>query len=418
MGMRLSFRSLFRRADWRDDLSAYVDDELPARERERVEAQLADSAEMQEYLADLQQMRSVLRSFDTAPSNAPSSVPFQLTQEMINDPARVPFQPTVAARALRLSMSTAAVGVATFAAVMIFDAVDSPTVTFTTTSAGDSGRGVPTAAVVTDEVQVEVEAEAQAAADAQPSAVTAVSATSMSSGSESAPQAESAEQQEAEQSAPADAIEVAEEAMQAEQQAPVASVAAVNGEAEQQEAAQQASYEDEAQQQARAEQASEDAASDPSRRALTAGSARGESDAEEVTAESVVAQQQASDAAPEASQDDASTTSALTTSTLEGTGSTEDASTESTAADSAERDRGDGQEPAAASTQSQTRTVATSVTHTESDWPLEQRPRSSTVQLATDPAWERPVQIVLAAIAISATVFWLVLTIVDRRRRA
>ena len=405
MGMRLSFRSLFRRADWRDDLSAYVDDELSPRERQRVAAQLAESAEMQEYLADLQQMRSVLRSFDTAPS----SVPFQLTPEMINDPARVPFQPTVAARALRLSMSTAAVGVATFAAVMIFDAVDSPTVTFTTTSAGDSGRGVPTAAVVTDEVEVEV--EAQAAADAEPSAVTAVSATSADSGRESAPKAESAEQQEAEQSAPADATEVAQEKMQAEQQA---SVAAVDGEAEQQEAAQQAAYEEEAEQrQAMAEQASEDAASDPSRRALTAGGARGESDAAEVTAESVVAQQQASDAAQETNQDDASTTSAS-----EATGSTEDVPTDSTAAESPERDRSDGQERAAASTQSETRTVATSVTHTESDWPLEQRPRSSTVQLATDPSWERPVQVVLAAIAISATVFWLVLTIVDRRRRA
>ena len=412
MGMRLSFRSLFRRADWRDDLSAYVDDELSARERERVEAQLADSAEMQEYLADLQQMRSVLRSFDTASSNAPSSVPFQLTPEMIDDPTRVPFQPTVAARALRLSMSTAAVGVATFAAVMIFDAVDSPTVTFTTTSAGDSGRGVPTAAVVTEEVEVEV--ETQAVADAEPSAVTAVSATSTGSGRESAPQAESAEQQEAEQRAPADATEVAQEEMQAEQQASVASVAAVDDEAEQQEAAQQASFEAEAQQQqAIAEQASEDAASDPSRRALTAGSGRGDSDAEEVTAESVVAHQQASDAAQASSQDDASTTSAS-----EATGSTEDASPESTAAESPEPDRGDGQARAAASTQSETRTVATSVTHTESDWPLEQRPRSSTVQLATDPSWERPVQIVLAAIAISATVFWLVLTIVDRRRRA
>ncbi len=408
MGMRLSFRSLFRRADWRDDLSAYVDDELSPRERERVEAQLADSGEMQEYLADLQQMRSVLRSLDTAPS----SVPFQLTPEMINDPTRVPFQPTVAARALRLSMSTAAVGVATFAAVMIFDAVDSPTVTFTTSSAGDSGRGVPTAAVVTDEVEVEV--EAQAAADAEPSAVTAVSATSADSGPESASQAESAELQEAEQRVPADAAEAAQEEMQAEQQA---SVAAVDGESEQQEAAQQASYEEEAeQQQAMTEQTSEDAASDPSRRALTAGSARGESDAEEVTAESVVAQQQAPDAAQEPNQDDASTTPA-SEATAKATGSTEDASTDSIAAESPERDRGDGQERAAASTQSETRTVATSVTHTESDWPLEQRPRSSTVQLATDPSWERPVQIVLAAIAISATVFWLVLTTVDRRRR-
>ena len=396
MGMRLSLTSLFRRGDWRDDVSAYLDDELSPRERQRMEARLAASAEMREYLAELEQMRSVLRSFDPAQS----SVPFQLTPEMINDPARVPLRPTVAARALRLSMSTAAVGVATFAAVMVFDAVDSPTVTFTTTSAGDMSRRIPTAAVVTDEVEVEV--EAQEAAEEEPARVTAVAATSEASERQQPARAEADQEQEAEQ---------AEEAMQEEEQA---SVADAEYEEAEQEAVQEEEYEEEAQQQQTVtEQSSKQAASDPSRRALTAGRAGEESDAENVTAEQVVAQQEAEDsaqasgrdAAPDPAQNNAST-------------SDQSAASDSTAAESPARDRGDDQQSASAATQSETRTVATSVTHTESDWPLEQRPRSGTVQLATDPSWEQPVQIVLAAIAISATVFWLVLTIVDRRRRA
>ena len=398
MGMRLSLTSLFRRGDWRDGVSAYLDDELSPRERQRVEARLAASAEMREYRADLEQMRSVLRSFDPAPS----SVPFQLTPEMVNDPARVPLRPTVAARALRLSMSTAAVGVATFAAVMVFDAVDSPTVTFTTTSAGDMSRRIPTAAVVTDEVEVEVEVEAQEAAEEEPARVTAVAATSEASERQQPARAEADQEQEAEQ---------AEEAMQEEEQA---SVAAVDYQQAEQEAAQGEKYEEEAQQQqAEAEQSSKDAASDPSRRALTAGRAGEESDAENVTAEQVIAQQEAEDAAQASGQDDASEPAENNTSSSE-----ESAASDSTAAESPSPDRDDDRQSAGAATQSETRTVATSVTHTESDWPLEQRPRSGTVQLATDPSWELPVQIVLAAIAISATVFWLVLTIVDRRRRA
>ena len=398
MGMRLSLTSLFRRGDWRDDVSAYLDDELSPHERQRVEARLAASAEMREYRADLEQMRSVLRSFDPAPS----SVPFQLTPEMVNDPARVPLRPTVAARALRLSMSTAAVGVATFAAVMVFDAVDSPTVTFTTTSAGDMSRRIPTAAVVTDEVEVEVEVEAQEAAEEEPARVTAVAATSEASERQQPARAEADQEQEAEQ---------AEAAMQEEEQA---SVAAVDYQQAEQEAAQEEEYEEEAQQQqAEAEQSSKQAASDPSRRALTAGRAGEESDAENVTAEQVVAQQEAEDAEQASGRDDASEPAEHNTSSSE-----ESAASDSTAAESPSPDRDDDQQSAGAATQSETRTVATSVTHTESDWPLEQRPRSGTVQLATDPSWELPVQIVLAAIAISATVFWLVLTIVDRRRRA
>ena len=390
MGMRLSLRSLFRRGDWRDDVSAYLDDELSQRERQRVGAQLAALPEMREYLADLEQMRSVLRSFDPAPS----SMPFQLTAEMVNDPARVPLRPTVAARALRLSMSTAAVGVATFAAVMVFDAVDSPTVTFTTTSAGDISRSIPTAAVVTDEV------ETQDAAEEEPALVAVVAATSEASEREQAARAEAGQRQGADQA------EQAEVAPQAEEQASVAAV-------DYQQAEQEAEYEGQAQQQALAEQSSNEAASDPSRRALTAGRVGEESDAEAVTAEQVVAQQETEDAAQASGRDNSPDPAENNAATPD-----QKAESDSTAAESPARDHGGDQQSAEAAAQSETRTVATSVTHTKSDWPLEQRPRSSSVQLATDPSWERPVQIVLAAIAISATVFWLVLTIVDRRRRA
>ena len=130
---RLSLPSFFSRRDWRDDLSAYLDNELTPRERERIEARLAQSEEMREYLADLQDMRSVLRGF----SPAPSAAPFQLTAEILERDTRTPLSASGATRALRMSMATAAVGVAAFAAVMVFDVIDSPTVTFTTTQAGD-----------------------------------------------------------------------------------------------------------------------------------------------------------------------------------------------------------------------------------------------------------------------------------------
>ena len=82
-GMRI--RTLIGRRDWREDLSAYMDGELSARDRMRVEAQLAESAEMREYLADLEEMRSALRALGPAPG----ATPFQLTTEMLNDPALV-----------------------------------------------------------------------------------------------------------------------------------------------------------------------------------------------------------------------------------------------------------------------------------------------------------------------------------------
>ena len=377
-GMRI--RTLIGRRDWREDLSAYMDGELSARDRMRVEAQLAESAEMREYLADLEEMRSVLRALEPAPG----ATPFQLTTEMLNDPALVALRPTAATRALRLSMSTAAVGVATFAAVMVFDAVDSPTVTFTTTSAGDNGAGVPTAAVVTDEVEVERQSQSAAETAASPPPSQAA--------------ANAVQEEEAEETAAVAAVEVEEEQhQQAAQQA--------NWQAQEESA-------DEPGEQVSAS-SKEAAADDPSRRAITAGRAgsdAGDSDAEQVTAADVVQQEETVTEEAEVEQAEASEPAAAEV-------REDDDSSQSAAADESTKAVGDDQAQASSQTQVERRTVATSVRHSESDWPLEQRPRSSTVELARDPSWEGPVQIVLAVVAIGATLLWLGLTIVDRRRR-
>ena len=369
-GMRI--RSLIGRRDWREDVSAYMDGELSARERTRMEMRLATSAEMREYLADLEEMRSVLRGFEPSPSASP----FQLTTEMLNQPERISVQPANTARALRLSMSTAAVGVATFAAVMVFDAVDSPTVTFTTTAAGDTAGGVPTAAVVTDEIEVQSQSQ-QAAQSAAAQQLSQPEAAAV------------AQDREAEESATVASVEVQEEQAQTEQEV------------------QESYVEEEAAAQA------QQAADDPSRRAITAG--RGGSDAEagaaeRVTAEDVVQQQETATEASDLDQSEQAEPPAAETEEESDSAQAEAADAPTTALD-------DEESQATSQTQTATRTVATSVRHTQSDWPLEQRPRSTTMQLARDPSWEGPVQIVLAVIAIGATLLWLGLTIVDRRRR-
>ena len=379
----------FRRADWRDEISAYLDDELSPRERARVEARLAESAEMQDYLADLEQMRTVLRGFE--PSQ--SATPFQISPEMLDDPARISARPAGTARALRLSMSTAALGVATFAAVMVFDAVDSPTVNFTTTSADAQPILVPTAAVVTDEV--EVQAQAGETSDE------AASPTSSEPQSVAAP---------------------AEEA-QAEERATVAAVASEH--AEQQEAAQEAGEQEEAEQQAvayqdepaqqEAQEAAEESTVDPSRRALTAGRSSGTGQDKSVKVEDVVAGQDEAGEAEQAQSVDAVSADAAVEQAAK-PADEQGHEGQQSAAESLAEEPAEDEQPASAMTE--TRSVATSVAQGESDWPLEQRPRSTTVQLARDPSWELPVQIVLAAVAISSAVFWLVLTIADRRRRA
>ena len=375
----------FRRADWRDEISAYLDDELSPRERARVEARLAESAEMQDYLADLEQMRTVLRGFE--PSQ--SATPFQISPEMLDDPARISARPAGTARALRLSMSTAALGVATFAAVMVFDAVDSPTVNFTTTSADTQPTLVPTAAVTTDEVEVQ----------AQTGETTDEAASATSSEPES----------------------VAASAQDAQEEEEPAAVAAVASEQEeQQEAAQEAVEQEEAEQQAEAyqdesQESDDESTADPSRRALTAGRSSGAGEAKSVNVEDVVAEQEEGEAAEQAQSADEVSADAAADHAENAADESHQEETQ-TAAESPVQES--SEERQATVTQRETRSVATSVAQGESDWPLEQRPRSTTVQLARDPSWELPVQIVLAAVAISSAVFWLVLTIADRRRRA
>ncbi|MDE2746615.1 MAG: zf-HC2 domain-containing protein [Chloroflexota bacterium] len=380
----------FRRADWRDEVSAYLDDELSLRDRARVEARIGESEEMQEYLADLEQMRSVLRRFEPAHSAAP----FQLTPEMLDDQARISVRPAGTARALRLSMSTAAIGVATFAAFMVFDAVDSPTVNFTTTSADAQPTRVPTAAVVTDEVEVQAQAEEASDEAASPTS------------SEPESVAASAQEEQAE-----------------EERAAVAAVA--SEQAEQQEAAQEAVEQEEAEQQAEAYQAeqvqheaqesADESAVDPSRRALTAGRSGGDAQAKSVNVEDVVADQDEAEAA-EQGQLEAEVSSDADADHAADGADEQRLEDDQVAAESRVEESSADEQAAAGPTE--TRSVATSVAQGESDWPLEQRPRSTTVQLARDPSWELPVQIVLAAVAISSAVFWLVLTIADRRRRA
>ena len=387
-GMRI--RTLIGRRDWREDMSAYMDGELSARDRARVEAQLAESAEMREYLSDLEEMRSVLRAFEPAPGASP----FQLTTEMLDDPARVALRPTAASRALRLSMSTAAIGVATFAAVMVFDAVDTPTVTFTTTSAGITADGVPTASVVTDEIEVESQSQQAVASDAsQPPSRSNAAA--------------SAQEQEADESATVASVELDEEQQQ------VAQEAAWQAQQEAQEASEYEDAEELVEQEA--EPVSKDAAADdPSRRAITAGRAGSDAeadDAETITAEDVVQQQEVAE--EQATAEQAEPSQPESTSANDGDSEPSQASSAATSTE----ERNEEQSQAVSQAQTERRTVATSVRHSQSDWPLEQRPRSSTVELARDPSWEGPVQIVLAVVAIGATLVWLGLTIVDRRRR-
>jgi len=379
----------FRRADWRDDVSAYLDDELSPRDRARVEARLAESAEMQDYLIDLEEMRTVLRRFEPAQS----ATPFQLTPELLDDPARMSVRPAGTARALRLSMSTAAIGVATFAAFMVFDAVDSPTVNFTTTSADAEPTRVPTAAVVTDEVEVQAQAGETSDEAASPTS--------------SEPESVSAAAQEAQEEERTTVAAVASE--QADQQQ------AAQEAVEQEEAEQQAEAYQEEQAQQEAQESADDSTVDPSRRALTAGRSTGDGQAKSVNVEDVVAEQEEAEAAEQAQSADEVSADAGAEQAADSTDEQRPEAQQSAAASPAE---GSSEDEQSASARTETRSVATSVAQGESDWPLEQRPRSSTVRLARDPSWELPVQIVLAAVAISSAVFWLVLTIADRRRRA
>ncbi len=408
----LNLSRLLRRGDWREDVSAYMDGELSPAEAARVEARLAESAEMREYLADLEELSTVLHRFAAASNAASNAAPFQLTPEMLEGRSRLLTPPSGAARALRLSMSTAAIGAATFAAVVVFDALDSPTVRFTSTDA-----------------QVTVVPRTVISSESAESAAQPQSGGSMA--------AEAGEEQAAQDTAVAAVAEQSEaEQVEAEE---AAAQAVMEQEAEQEATAQAEQAEMAAVEQAQADAVDaadtadpadvEQAASDPSRAALTAGRQRGsdgDQEAQAVTAADVVAAEQSEQSEPAAApaSDDAAAAEASaaspeqTASTpSEAQSSSESAAAQSVATESQSSPDSQAETAEAAAEpdgQSEARVVPVSLG--EADWPLEQRPRSSAVQLATDPAWEQPLKIVLAAIAISAGVAWLTLTMVERRR--
>ncbi len=410
------FWLLFSRRDWRGDASAYLDDELTPRQRNQFEARLARSDEMQEYLDDLRQMRTALRGYAAESARAP----FQITPEMLASHTAAPLRASGIERALRLSMTTAAVGVATFTAVLIFDAVDRPTVTFTTTSAGDTRADAPAAQVAVERASVQ-----ESAADAGGSAVAVASIASTES---QQGQQAAAPAREAEATEPAGQATVS--AYDAEQDSQVELAQAVQEQEQeleqaqaQQQAAQESEWQQSAQAQAESAQAAahEQAAADPSRRALNAGSANREANEQEVSAADVVASQeeeqpaQASVSAVPAQEEESPAIESAGASdsqeSAESTDSTESGETGDGAGETA------GGQAAADSATASTAPVTSSVRVVESEWPLPQRPQSSSVQLATDPSWEAPLQIALAVVAFGSLLAWLLLTVVDRRRQ-
>ena len=402
---------LLTRRDWRGDASAYLDDELTPRQRNQFEARLARSNEMQEYLDDLRQMRTALRGYAAESVRAP----FQITPEMLASQTAAPLRTTRIERALRLSMATAAVGVATFTAVLIFDAVDRPTVTFTTTSAGDTRAAAPAA-------QVAVE---RATAQESAAGGSAVAVASIASSASQQRQQTVAPAREAETTEPAEQATVsaydADQDSQAEQAETAVQEERQEQALEQQQAAQESEWQQSAQEQAESAQAAahQQAAADPTRRALTAGSANGEANEQEVSAADVVATQEEQSAqaavAAVTAQEEEESPALDSADASEGQESAESADTDESGDDAAET--ADGQAAADAGTASLTATVTSSVRVVDSEWPLPQRPQSSSVQLASDPSWEAPLQIALAVVAFGSLLAWVVLTVMDRRRQ-
>ncbi|MCY3559366.1 MAG: hypothetical protein OXH13_12100 [Chloroflexi bacterium] len=405
---------LLGRRDWRADVSAYLDDELTPRQRERVEARLARSDDMQAYLDELRQMRAALRGFAAEPSRAP----FQITPEMLASQTAEPLPASNLERALRLSMTTAAIGVATFSAVLIFDAVDRPTVTFTTTAAGDVQSAAAAAQAAAERAPRQ-----EAATDADGTAVAVVSiASSEPQQAQSAGQAEAAEQvaqaAQAEQPEPAEQATAA--AYRAESDEQTSQEQAAQEQAQAQQQAEEAEWQQSAQEEAESARAAhQQAAADPSRRALNAGSSSGQREQQEVNAEDVIAkQEEPTDQATtraDAAQQDGEAPVVESTDAAEATETTE-------TVESAGSDDGAGQSPqdqavADTGTASQSQSVTSSARVVESEWPLPQRPQSSSVRLASDPAWEVPLQIALAIVSFGSLLAWILLTVMDRRRQ-
>ncbi len=403
LNLRTSWAELMlRRSGWRDDVSAYMDDELSPGERERVESRLAESGEMRAYLADLEQMQASLRRLYVEPS----PVSFQLTPEMLDQPLREtvggPFSPS---RTMALA-SVAVIAAAAFAAALVFDVIDAPSVQYAGTSASSvssvssEAAGIPTTSVRTETVETQATPSAQLAGAAEPESSVAAFA------------------EQAEEEAQEEVMEQAEQ--QAWEQAEAEAVA----ETEREEAmAEQAAEE---QQVAAADESASAAAAadtdDPSRRALTAGRSDGEAtDARPVSASAVLAssaQSEESAVSEEAEASDGGSASA------NGTGQATDAvdavdeqssSEGSSGADPARAEiavSDDGDAVDVEVTRTVRLVTVTEASAVESAWPLQERARQP---LAADPGWELPLQLALGSLAAAAALACLLLVMWDRR---
>ncbi len=392
---------MLRRSGWRDDVSAYMDDELSPEERERVEARLAESGEMQEYLADLQQMHASLRRLYVEPP----PVSFQLTPEMLDQPLRETvgghFSPS---RTMALA-SVAVIAAAAFAAALVFDLIDAPSVQYAQTSASSVAAepaSIPTMSVRTQPVEAQASPSAQSAGAAEPESSVAAFAEQAQEQAQAQVQAQA--EQQAQEQAEAQAMAETDRGDDAIAQhaADEPLVAASDGPA-----------------------SSADNTDEPSRRALTAGRSDGEAtDARPVSASAVLAaspqaEQSAMSEDAQAADDRSASANATTAADAaddESSSERSDASAEgSSAADPgraqiAITDDGDAVDVEV------TRTVrlvtVTEASDVESAWPLQERPRQP---LAADPGWELPLQLALGSLAAAAAMACLLLGLWDRR---
>ena len=382
---------LRRRSGWRSDVSAYIDDELPPDARARVEARLAESGEMQEYLTDLQRMHSVLRGLHVEPS----PVSFQLTPEMLDQPLRGADEGRFSPSRTMAMASVAVIAAAAFAAAMVFDVIDAPSVQYAQTSASSAAgpASIPTTSVTTQQVEVQ---SSQPAAAAAPEASVASFA------------------EQAQERAQEYVQEYAQEQQAAQQAAAETTAAARGGDSTDQDSAV------DAEQAATAEPRT--ANSEQSRRALTAGrSDGGQADARPVSASAVLA---ASPQADQAQQSEASAPSDDRVTAVEAaeeqpssehaadTAGTADASSSETPAAAIAAFSDDGEAAAVVVTRTVRLVRVTESAEAESAWPLQERPRQP---LAADPDWELPLQVALGSLAAAAALACLLLGLWDRR---
>ena len=389
------------RADWREELSAYLDGELSPRERSRVEARLAASDEMRAYLANLQAMQSMIRQVAPPLSHRP----FQLTPELIaaaESAERVSARQTEFGKRLTPSYvavsAVATIAFAAFVSLAVFDVVHPPSVEFSQTNANQINLGpadVPTATVTTDTVEV--------AAESQPEPQATVSSRDSVEAQESA----------TEQAQPEAVEELATELVAQQEQAALAA-----SDQEDQELAAVATSDEPAGSTSDAEQVREDS----SRRALTSGSGGGSTTQSAAVAnrdrDAISDTSSAADGAGAVADDQiASASDAAESRAAEPAADAETSEAIDTQRATDEADRPESQSAPTASTQPPTvtvqRTVATSTSVTQ--WPLQQRARERPLPAAADPSWEWPLQVALGVLTLVSAVAWLMLHFWSRR---